>query len=73
MNRSELKAKAKENLKGHYREAIKVFLLYILVCLVITFVISGIFKSNELLTSILGVIPSFLIIGFYGGFFCFFL
>lgn len=53
MNRSELKAKAKENLKGHYREAIKVFLLYILVCLVITFVtfvISGIFKSSELLT-----------------------
>ena len=76
MNRSELKAKAKESLKGHYWEAIKLFLLYILVCLgitVATSIIANIFKGSELLTSILGFIPSLLIIGLYGGFYSFFL
>lgn len=76
MNRSELKTKAKESLKGHYWESIKVFLLYMLICFgitIVTSVIAGIFKENELLTAILGFIPSFIVIGLYGGFYSFFL
>lgn len=76
MDRSELKARAKESLKGHYWEAIKVFLLYMLICFgitIVTSIIAGIFKENELLTAILGFIPSFIVIGLYGGFYSFFL
>ena len=76
MNRSELKSRAKESLKGKYWESIKVFLLYILVCFGLTFafsVISEAFKDVELLIVILMFMPIFIVYGLYGGFFSFFL
>lgn len=76
MNRSELKSRAKESLKGKYWESIKVFLLYILVCFGLAIgisVISSIFKESNFLTIIFGLIPSFVIYGLYGGFYSFFL
>lgn len=76
MNRSELKSRAKESLKGKYWESIKVFLLYILVCFGLAIgisVIISIFKESNFLTIIFGLIPSFVIYGLYGGFYSFFL
>ena len=76
MNRSELKSRAKESLKGKYWESIKLFLLYILVCFGLTFafsVISETFKDVELLIVILMFMPIFIVYGLYGGFFSFFL
>lgn len=76
MNRSELKSRAKESLKGKYWESIKLFILYFIVCIGLTIaisVVSGIFKESGPLIEILGLIPSFIILGLYGGFFSFFL
>ena len=76
MNRSELKRNAKESLNGKYGESIKLFLLYILVCFGLAFIISfmeGIFKESKFLIIILGLVPSFIIYGLYSGFYSFFL
>lgn len=76
MNRSELKSRAKESLKGKYWESIKLFLLYILVCFGIAIVIPVIgenFIKSELLNGILAFIPILIVYGLYGGFFSFFL
>lgn len=76
MNRSELKSKAKESLKGKYGESTKLFLLYIFVCFGISIVISfisEIIKINELLTLILSIISMFVVYGLYPGFYSFFL
>ena len=76
MNRSELKARAKESLKGKYGQSIKLFLFYFLVATVISFVLvifEGIFKENKLLTLIIGLVPTFVMYGLYGGFYSFFL
>ena len=64
MNRSELKVKAKESLKGHYGEAIKIYLLFFCISL-----LSSIIINNELLNLII----SFVIMGFYLGYYSFFL
>lgn len=72
MNRSELKSRAKESLKGKYGEAIKLYLLYILIAYASSFVIA-LFVSNENLYSILELIVSFAIMGLYLGYYSFFL
>ena len=76
MNRSELKTKAKESLKGHYKEAIKLFFLYILVCIGFTVIVSIIeenFEINGLFSFILTLIPTLGVYALYPGFYSFFL
>lgn len=76
MNRSELKSKAKESLKGKYGESTKLFLLYILVCFGISIIISfisEIIEINVLLALILSIISMFVVYGLYPGFYSFFL
>lgn len=76
MNRSELKAKARESLNGNYGESIKLFFLYILVCLGLTIAVAIIIENvqiSEFLAMILAIIPSLIIYGLYTGFFSFFL
>lgn len=76
MNRSELKSRAKESLKGKYWESVKLFILCFIVCIGLTIaisVVSGIFKESGPLIEILGLIPSFIIYGLYVGFYSFFL
>ena len=76
MNRSELKAKARESLNGNYGESINLFFLYILVCLGLTIAVAIIIENvqiSEFLAMILAIIPSLIIYGLYTGFFSFFL
>lgn len=76
MNRSELKAKARESLNGNYGESIKLFFLYILVCLGLTIAVAIIIENvqiSDFLAMILAIIPSLIIYGLYIGFFSFFL
>lgn len=73
MNRKELKANALECLKGKYWEAIKLYITYLLVTLFGSIIISLFVSSNENLTSILELIFSVVIMGFYLGFYSFFL
>lgn len=72
MNRSELKTRAKESLRGKYGEAIKLYLLYILITFAGSFVV-GLFVSNEDLAAILELIVSIGIMGLYLGYYSFFL
>lgn len=76
MNRSELKRKARESLKGIYGKCIKLYLLYFLIAFGLSFVITmfiKIFEDNNFFALILSLIPSFIIIGLYAGFYSFFL
>ena len=75
MNRSELKRKAKESLKGKYFESTKLFLLYIVICFVMSFILAFFNNIIELdsISFILGFAVIFSIYGFYAGFYSFFL
>lgn len=76
MDIRELKARARESLKGNYKESIKLFFLYFLVCIGITVVFSIIEENieiNGLLAFILAFIPTLVVYGLYPGFYSFFL
>ena len=76
MNRSELKRKAKESLKGKYFEAIKLYLLYFLICIGVSLFISifsSIFGNSTILSLILSLVSTGIIYSLYAGFYSFFL
>ena len=76
MDIHELKARARESLKGNYKESIKLFFLCFLVCIGITVVFSIIEENieiNGLLAFILAFIPTLVVYGLYPGFYSFFL
>ena len=76
MDIHELKARARKSLKGNYKESIKLFFLYFLVCIGIIVVFSIIEENieiNGLLAFILAFIPTLVVYGLYPGFYSFFL
>lgn len=70
MNRSELKQKAKDSLKGKYGEAIKIFALYYLINFAVSFILSLIGISEEsiiptLITFVISALLSFGLLNFF--------
>lgn len=72
MNRSELKARAKESLKGKYGDAILLYFIYVLITFAGGFVV-GLFTTSEDLAAILELIVSIAIMGLYLGYYSYFL
>lgn len=69
MNRSELKQKAKDSLKGKYGEAIKIFALYYLINFAVGFILGLIGISEEsiiptLITFVISALLSFGLLNF---------
>lgn len=76
MNRKELKTRAKESLKGKYWESIKLYLLYFVVCIGVTAVISifnGILVNSKLISFLLSLVLFGIMYGLYACFYSFFL